>query len=87
VIEGPNERSGKYNMGLRSDKQQHIQTELDLPSALAGEARGTQGRETESPSVAHGIERPANPNRLMEEVCARENLKEAFPSVNAQKRP
>jgi hypothetical protein len=35
-------------MDLKSDKQQHIQTELDFPSALAGEARGMQGRETES---------------------------------------
>ena len=72
MIEGPNERSGKYNMDLKSDKQQHIQTELAFPSALAGEARGTQGREAESPSAAHGIERPAHPDRLMEEVCERE---------------
>lgn len=56
-------------MDLNSDKQQHIQTELDFPSALVGEARGTQRRETESPLVAHGTERPANPDRLMEEVC------------------
>jgi hypothetical protein len=75
VIEGPNERSGKYNVDLKSDKQPHIQTELDFPSALAGEARGTQGRETESPLAAHGIERPVNPDQLMEEVCERENLK------------
>jgi len=44
-------------MDLKSDKQQHIQTELDFPSALAGEARGMQGREIESPLAAHGIER------------------------------
>src|SRR6185437_329499 len=68
-------------MDLKSDKQQHIQTELDFPSALAGEARGTQGRETESLVTAHGIERPANPDRLMEEVCERENLKEALRQV------
>jgi RNA-directed DNA polymerase len=85
VIEGPNERSGKYNMDLKSDRQQHIQTELDFPSALAGEARGTQGRETESPLAAHGIERPANPDRIMEEVCERENLKEALRQVKANK--
>jgi RNA-directed DNA polymerase len=72
-------------MDLKSDKQQHIQTELDFPSALAGEARGTQGRETESPLAAHGIERPANPDRLMEEVCERENLKEALRQVGANK--
>jgi hypothetical protein len=54
-------------MDLKSDKQQHIQTELDFPSALVGEARGTQGREIESPLAAHDTERPANPDRLMEE--------------------
>src|SRR3954447_1719117 len=72
-------------MDLKSDRQQHIQTELDFPSALAGEARGTQGRETESPLAAHGIERPANPDRIMEEVCERENLKEALRQVKANK--
>jgi RNA-directed DNA polymerase len=85
VTEGPNERSGKYNVDFKSDKQQHIQTELDFPSTLAGEARETQGRETESPLAAHGIERPANPDRLMEEVCERENLKEALRQVKANK--
>src|SRR3954452_819491 len=72
-------------MDLKSDRQQHIQTELDFPSALAGEARGTQGRETESPLAAHGIERPANPDRIMEEVCERENLKEALRQGEANK--
>ena len=42
MTEGPNERSGKYDMDLKSDKQQHIQIELDFPSAMAGEARGTR---------------------------------------------
>jgi len=85
VIEGPNERKGKYDMDLKSDMQQHIQTELDFPSALAGEARGTQRKETESLLVAHGTERPTNPDRLMEEVCERENMKEALRRVKANK--
>ena len=72
-------------MDLNSDKQQHIQTELDFPSALVGEARGTQRSETESPLVTHGTERPANPDRLMEEVCERDNLKEALRQVKANK--
>jgi RNA-directed DNA polymerase len=72
-------------MDLKSDKQQHIQTELDFPSALVGEARGTQGREIESPLAAHDTERPANPDRLMEEVCERENLKEALQQVKSNK--
>jgi RNA-directed DNA polymerase len=85
VIEGPNESSGKYDMDLKSDKQQHIQTELDFPSALVGETRGTRRRETESPLVVHGTERPANTDRLMEEVCERENLKEALRQGKANK--
>jgi RNA-directed DNA polymerase len=72
-------------MDLKSDKQQHIQTELDFTSALVGEARGTRRRETESPLAAHDTERPANPDRLMEEVCERENLKEALRQVKANK--
>src|SRR3954453_6923114 len=72
-------------MDLKSDRQQHIQTELDFPSALAGEARGTQGRGTESPLAAHGIERPANPDPKIGEGCERENLKEALRQVKANK--
>ena len=85
MTEGPNERSGKYDMDLKSDKQQHIQTELDFPSALVGEARGTRRRETESPLATHGTERLANTDRWMEEVCERENLKEALRQVKANK--
>ena len=44
MTEGPNERSGKYDMDLRSDKQRNIQLELDFSSAPAGEAREA-GRE------------------------------------------
>jgi hypothetical protein len=71
-------------MDLKSDKQQHIQTELDFPSALAGEARGTQGRETESLVTAHGIERPANPDRLMEEVCEARKLEGSIAAGKGQ---
>jgi RNA-directed DNA polymerase len=85
VTEGPNERSGKYDMDLKSDKQQNIQAELDFSSTRAGEACGTGRGETESPLVAHGTERPANPDRLMEEVCERENQKKALRQVKANK--
>ena len=85
MIKGPNERSGKYDMDLKSDKQQHIQTELDYSSTPAGEACGTGREETESQLAAHDTESQAKTNRLMEEVCERENLKEALRQVKANK--
>ena len=64
-------------MSLKDDKQQNIQIELDFPSSPAGEAREAGEEETESPRVMNGTENLARTNRLMEEVCERENLKEA----------
>ena len=72
MTEGPNERSGKYDMDLKNDKRQHIQLELDFSLTRAGEACGTGREETESPLAAHDTESPATTNRLMEEVCERE---------------
>jgi RNA-directed DNA polymerase len=85
MTEGPNERSGKYDMDLKSDKQRNIQAELDFSSTPAGEACGTGREETESQLVAHDTESPAKTDRLMEEVCERENLKEALRQVKANK--
>ena len=70
-------------MSLKDDKQQNIQMELDFSSALTGEARGAAGEETESLMATSGPESPARTNRLMEEVCERENLKEALRRVKA----
>jgi RNA-directed DNA polymerase len=72
-------------MDLKSDKQQNIQPELDFSSTRAGEACGTERREPESLMVAHDTESPANTKRLLEEVCERENLKEALRQVKANK--
>src|SRR5436853_6257264 len=70
-------------MNLKDDKQQNIQTELDFSSAMTGEAREA-GREGAEPSGAtNGTENPASTNRLMEEVCERENLKAAMRRVRA----
>jgi RNA-directed DNA polymerase len=69
-------------MNLRDDKQQNTQMELDF-SVLTGAARGVAGEETESSLLANGTESPARTNRLMEEVCERENLKEALRQVKA----
>ena len=72
-------------MSLKDDKQQNIQMELDFSSALTGEAREVAGEETESSVATSGPESPARTDRLMEEVCERENLKEAFRQVKANK--
>ena len=72
-------------MSLRDDKQQNIQLELDFSSVLTGAARGVAGEETESSVAASGPESPARTNRLMEEVCERENLKEALRQVRGNK--
>ena len=72
-------------MSLTDDKQQNIQMELDFSSALTGAARGVAGEETESSGATSGPENPAKTDRLMEEVCERENLKEALRQVKANK--
>ena len=72
-------------MDLKSDKRQKIQIELDFSSMPAGEAREAGREETESPLMAHDTESPANTNRWMEEVCERDNLKEALRQVKANK--
>ena len=72
-------------MSLQDDQQQNIQMRLDFSSALTGAARGVAGEETESSGAASGPESPAKTDRLMEEVCERENLKEALRQVKANK--
>src|SRR2546427_5758694 len=70
-------------MDLRSDKRQNIQKKLDFPSERKGEARQAGREETESRQAMHEPENPANTIQLMEEVCKRENLKEALRRVKA----
>src|SRR6478736_2416739 len=72
-------------MSLKDDKQQNIQMKLDFSSALTGAARGAAGGETESLVATSGPENPARTDRLMEEVCERENLKKALRQVKANK--
>ena len=72
-------------MNLRSDKRQNIQGELDFSSSPAGEACEAKREETESLSTVHDPESPASTNRWMEEVCERENLKQALQQVKANK--
>jgi len=70
-------------MNLKDDEQQNIQMQLDFSSALTGEAREAGREETESSGAMNGTESPASTNRLMEEVCERENLKVAMRRVRA----
>ena len=72
-------------MSLKDDEQQNIQMELDFSSALTGEAREAGREGTESPGATSGPESPASTNRLMEEVCERENLMAALQQVKANK--
>ena len=72
-------------MNLKDDKQQNIQIELDFSSAPTGEARAAGREETESSGAMNGTENPASTNRLMEEVCERENLKAAMRRVRANR--
>jgi len=65
--------------------QQNIQTELNFSTMQAGEAREAGREEIEPLSTMNDPERPASTNRLMEEVCERENLKEALRRVKANK--
>jgi len=72
-------------MDLRSDKRQNIQKKLDFPSERKGEARQAGREETESRQAMHEPENPANTIQLREEVCKRENLKEALRRVKANR--
>src|SRR5271154_4341429 len=72
-------------MNLRSDMQQNIQIELNFSPMPAGETREAGREEPESPQTMNAPERPAGTTRLMEEICDRENLKEALRRVKANK--
>lgn len=72
-------------MSLKDDKQQNIQTQLDFSTVPTGEAREAGREETESFGATSGPESPARTDRLMEEVCERENLKEALRQVKGNK--
>src|SRR5260370_613565 len=70
-------------MSLKDDTQQNIQMQLDFSLALTGEAREAGREGAESAGAMNGTENPASTNRLMEEVCERENLKAALQRVKA----
>src|SRR5436190_3811072 len=72
-------------MNLRSDKRQNFQAKLDFSSTAPGEAQEPRGKEIESLPATHEHESPASTDRMMEEICEWENLKEAMWRVKANK--
>jgi RNA-directed DNA polymerase len=65
--------------------RQNVQLKLDFPSTPTGEAQKAETEAVESRPAVHATESPASTNRLMEEACERENLKEALRRVKVNK--
>ena len=73
-------------MSLKDDKQQNIQMGTGLLFCADGcSPKVSQEKRLESLMATNGSESPARTNRLMEEVCERENLKEALRQVKVIK--
>lgn len=66
-----------------SDTRQNTQPGLAFDASDTGEARARALEGIESLTTTGGPERPASAEPLMEEVCARENLKQALQRVRA----
>jgi RNA-directed DNA polymerase len=71
-------------VNLSNDKRQKT-GETDSGPTPSGEAGKDRSRETESLLAAHEHESPANTERMMEEICEWENLKQAMWGVKANK--
>jgi RNA-directed DNA polymerase len=70
---------------LMSDKRQKNQLVLAFPEEGRSEAPRASGEGTESLAAKRRTESPAIGERLMEEVCERENCKQALARVKANK--
>jgi RNA-directed DNA polymerase len=68
-----------------SDRRQNIQPGLAFDATDTGEAREAAPEGSESRTTTRAAERPASAERLIEEVCERENLKQALQRVRANK--
>src|SRR5216683_981767 len=68
-----------------SDRRQKNQLVLAFPAESRSEAPTAVGKGTESLTAKRGTESPAITERLMEEVCERENCKQALRRVRANK--
>jgi RNA-directed DNA polymerase len=71
-------------VSLSDDKRQKT-GETDSYPSLSGEAGKGRARETESLLAMHEPESPANTERMMEEICEWENLKQAMWGVKANR--
>jgi len=67
------------------DDRQTIQLELALEAEGTGEASTLRPQGAESPRAAHGHESLAGTERLMEEICDRENVKKALKRVRSNR--
>ena len=68
-----------------SDRRQKNQLVLAFLAEDTGEPRRAAEEGTESPTAKRRTESPAIGERLMEEVCERENCKQALARVKANK--
>src|ERR1022692_1910235 len=68
-----------------SDRRQKNQLMLAFAGEYRGEAPNGPGGGTESLGVKRGTESPAIGEQLMEEVCERENCRQALARVKANK--
>ena len=71
--------------GVERQKNQTMQMALAFDGEIRSEAPKSPAEGTETLTVKHGIESPANTERLMEEVCGRENCLQALRKVKANK--
>lgn len=67
------------------DRRHKNQLKLAFMAEETGEARKAAEEGTESLAAKCGAESPAIPEQLMEEVCGRENCKQALARVKANK--
>src|SRR6516225_6990975 len=70
-------------MGDRRPKIQYLQLPLAFMAESRGEPLDADGEGTESPAAKRGPQRPAIDVSLMEEVCQRENLEDAWHQVRS----
>src|SRR6266567_8865666 len=66
-----------------SEKRSKNQEQLALPFVCGSEASGVEGEGTEAPMARGETEGPAGNQRMMEEVCERENRRAALKRVRA----
>src|SRR4051794_1977083 len=70
-------------MGDRRPKIQYLQSQLAFMSEVRGETPDAGHEGTESPTAKREPENPATGESLMEEVCERENLEQAWHRVRS----